>query len=289
MPDGKSYDGGTLARRPSGADLLSRLMPSNTVLHFVHISDTHISHDPNYILPEAKHTPADSARALVEQINALPFEPDFVLHTGDVVYDPDPEAYVTAKQIFSRLRYPIYYMAGNHDNSKALQEIMLGSTEVLAPFDYQFEVKGIQFVVVDSNGMGKGPAGFVSVDQLARLHGICTAPDPRPLVVAVHHNVLPTGVPWWDGFMRLTNGEDFHKMLLPAQRRLRGVFHGHVHQGADTYRDGVLYSCVASSWYQIHAWPGQTDTLADYQATPGFNVVTVTPAQTFVRRYQFQP
>jgi hypothetical protein len=30
--------------------------------------------------------------ALIKAVNDVPFAPDFVLHTGDVAYDPDPEA-----------------------------------------------------------------------------------------------------------------------------------------------------------------------------------------------------
>lgn len=289
MSDGKYGEATKLSKRTmTGAQLLAKLMPSEVTLRFVHISDTHISHDPAYILPEARHTPLEGARALVTAINNLPFEPDFVLHTGDIVYDPDPLAYVAAKDALSQLRFPVHYLAGNHDEREMLQRIMFDRAEPLTPFDYQFEVKGVQIVCVDSNGPAQQPAGFVTSDQLARLEGICKdTADQRPLVVAVHHNVLANGIPWWDDFMRMTNGADFHNALLPARHRLRGVFHGHVHQPVDTYRDGILYSGVSSSWYQIHAYPEQTDTLGDDNGEPGFSVVTVTPQQTFIRRHHF--
>lgn len=280
----------TLARRPfTSGELLARLMPSDDVtLRFIHISDTHINPDPNYQIPQANYSPLDGTRRMIEMINALPFAVDFVLHTGDVVYEPDPGAYETAGAILSQIKYPVYYLPGNHDNGEMLQQVMLAKDEILAPFDYQFEVKGMQIVCVDSTGPAESPGGSVTEDQLARLQGIAKAKDDRPLVVAVHHNVLPNGVPWWDTYMRLTNGEDFHKALLPARDRIRGVFHGHVHQSVDIYRDGILYSSAVSSWYQIHCHPRQKDTLPDPHTPPGFSVVTVTQEQTFVRRYFFQ-
>jgi Icc protein len=280
----------TMMRRPfTSNELLARLMPTDEVtLRFIHISDTHINPDPAYRLPEADYHPLDSARALVEEINALPFPVDFVLHTGDVVYDPDPRAYEAAGALLGQIKYPVYYLAGNHDDGEMLQQVMLQKDEILAPFDYQFEVKGVQIVCVDSNGPAQRPAGMITDDQLARLQGIAKAKDNRPLVVAVHHNVLPNGAPWWDGFMRLSNGEDFHSALLPARERLRGVFHGHVHQSVDMYRDGILYSSATSSWYQIQCFPRQTETLADRLTPPGFSVVTVTPVQSFVRRYFYR-
>ena len=66
---------------------------SEVMLRFIHISDTHIHPDPNYTKDYADITSYAGAKALVEQVNNVPFEPDFVLHTGDVAYDPDPEAY----------------------------------------------------------------------------------------------------------------------------------------------------------------------------------------------------
>jgi Icc protein len=104
------------------------------------------------------------------------------------------------------------------------------------------------------------------------------------LIVAVHHNLLPTGIPWLDDFMRTTNGEAVHAALLPARHRLRGVFFGHVHQPLDMLRDGILYASAPSSWCQYHAYPDQADTIEDAASGPGFNIVTVTDDQTYVRR-----
>ena len=78
--------------------------PSDVVLSFVHLSDTHINPNPAYNIPEADYTPVEGARALVAQINALPFAPDFVLHTGDIAYNPDPDAYDLAREILGLLR-----------------------------------------------------------------------------------------------------------------------------------------------------------------------------------------
>ncbi len=64
---------------------------SEILLTFVHISDTHISQHPSYNTDFGEVTTLVGVKALVEQLNNLPFEPDFVLHTGDVAYNPDPE------------------------------------------------------------------------------------------------------------------------------------------------------------------------------------------------------
>lgn len=259
----------------------------DTLLTFVHISDTHISPDPAFTALDFPFTVQQAALALVRELQNLPVKPDFVLHTGDVVYDPDPAAYTTARDILSQIPYPVYYLAGNHDEPEALQRFLLGQDEIISPFDYTFDVNGVQIVCVDSNGPAVFPAGFVTQPQLECLEEVCSTQDDRPLVVAVHHNVLPVNVPWLDVHMRITNGEDFHAALLPARHRLRGVFFGHVHQNLSMCRDGILYSSVLSSWAQLHAWPGQTETVVDTDAEPGFNLVTLTHNQTYIRHCRY--
>src|SRR3990172_2851412 len=131
----------------------------NDTLHFVHISDTHINPDPTYVSQYGTLSSIAGALALVAHINALPVAPDFVLHTGDVVYDPYPEAYATAREVLGELKFPVYYLAGNHDEGAALQRSMLGRTDadVTIPLHYEFAVKGVQFVCVDSNGPAVPP------------------------------------------------------------------------------------------------------------------------------------
>jgi Icc protein len=258
-----------------------------TLLRFVQISDTHISHDPHYNRDAAQHTPLMGARSLVHQLKLLPFTPDFVLHTGDVAYDPDGDAYPAARQVLSEIEAPVYYLAGNHDDPALLQQGMLDSTEILTPFDYEFEANGVQVICMDSNREAPDWKGAVSAEQLAWLAERCNAQDERPLIVALHHPVLEMGAPFWDERMCLMDGEAFHKTLLPARDRLRGVFSGHVHQNIDITRDGITYFTALSSWYQLHNHFNSMEGEPDRFANPGFNVVTVTREQTYVRRHTF--
>lgn len=266
---------------------LLRQRQTEALLRFIHVSDTHICHDPAYNLPEATYRPDEGARALVKAINALPFQPDFILHTGDVTYDPSPESYRLAKTIFNDLKCPIHYLVGNHDDRADLQRIMLGLTQPRPTLDFEFESKGVQVICMDSNGPARFAGGSLSIAQLDWLDRLLHVPDTRPLVMAIHHNVLPIGAPFWDEFMRLTNGEDFHKLLLQVRTRLRGVFFGHVHMATDTYRDGIYYHSVPSSWYQLQCYPEQQDIRGDVGAEPGFSVVTISRTGMFVRRHRF--
>lgn len=254
---------------------------------FVHISDTHISPDREYGKHHAPHSTQAGAEALVKAVNALPFDVDFILHTGDVVYDPVPAAYITARAILGQLIRPVHYLAGNHDAGEALQSTLLGRADILTPFYYTLDINGFQIVCLDSNGPAEPPRGNIIPQQLEWLDMVCSAQDTRPLVVAVHHNALPVGSPWLDEYMGIGNGTTLHQVLLKAKDRLRGVFFGHVHQNIQMYQDGILYTSALSSWGQFKSWVGSADTVAD-DDYPGFNVVSMTPTQTFVRRWTFK-
>ncbi|PJF23463.1 MAG: hypothetical protein CUN56_00810 [Phototrophicales bacterium] len=257
------------------------------MLTFAHISDTHIHPDETYSMPYAEGYPTVGARQLIQAINALPFPLDFVLHTGDVAYDPDPDAYHTCADLFSTLKPPIYYLAGNHDDSSALQTILMKHEQVMPQLHYTVEVNGVQIALVDSNGPAQPPAGYMTKAQLNWLAEICAADDPRPLIIATHHNPQVGFIPWLDDYMSIQNSNDFHQAILPAKHRLRGVFFGHVHQNLDVYRDGILYASTVSSWSQFLAYPGLSQTTKDTGAERGFSVVTITQDQTFIRRYRF--
>jgi len=266
---------------------MSQPTPPDVLLRFVHVSDTHISADPSYSHPDADYPAAVGAHAAVRAINTLPFTPDFVLHTGDVAYDPDASAYLAAREILSGLRAPVHYLVGNHDDREALQRVLCGQPAPAPRHSYQFECGGVQCIMLDSNAPAPGAGGALGPQQLDWLRALCAAPDARPMLVAVHHNALPVGSPFLDSFMRLVDGEALHQALLPAARRLRGVFFGHIHQPTETWCDGILYCSAPSTWYQLHCDPGSAEIRPDRGAPPGFSVVTVLRDRTFVRRHRF--
>lgn len=260
---------------------------ADVLLRFVHISDTHISADPHFNSDGAQHTPLIGAQALVHELNRLPFTPDFILHTGDVVNDGAEADYLAAHALLGEIRVPVRYLVGNHDDAEPLQRVMLGSATPRTPYDYEFEVNGVQFICLDSNRPAPPYRGKLSDAQFDWLDSLCRASDERPLIVALHHPVLPMGAPAWDDTMSLIGGERFHRILLGAHSRLRGVFSGHVHQNTEIVRDGIAYFTGLSSWYQMENYPDQETLTKDSFALPGFSVVVVTRDQLYVRQHHF--
>jgi Icc protein len=262
----------------------------DVLLRFLHISDTHYS-PPDYQRPPSRFDPRQGTTALLDQIKALPYTPDFILHTGDVVYDPDPAIYAEARDVLAALEPEVIYIPGNHDDSATLQTVLMGRETAQTPFYQEMARNDVRILCLDSNGPDAAPPRGQIVDaQLDWLRERLAVDDPRPILVFVHHPLLKTHTSvWYDDFMMTINGEAVHVVLKTAADRIQGVFHGHVHHAITFHRDGILYNAVKSSWTQFHIWPDQTiDTANNLAADPGYALVTVTTAGTFVQHFTYR-
>ncbi len=263
-------------------------MKETQTVRFVHISDTHVGPTPDFRLYGVQTF--QSLKRLISAINKIPTRPDFVMHTGDVVAGPDPEAYRLAAGLFNELKCPIYFVAGNHDSARDIRTMLpIGPKEDFEDekdrLAYAMVFKGHQLLTLDTCEPGEvDPRGELPASQLEMLHREARA-GKMPLTIFVHFPPIPLDSPWLDREMCLLNGDALHQALLPARERLRGVFFGHVHRGIQVLKKGILYSGVGSTFCQFTAWPESQK--AGYESDiPGcFNYVTLLPDQTIVKEH----
>jgi Icc protein len=252
-------------------------------MRFIQISDTHIGASPDF--ENYGHSSLRNLETMVDVINGLTFAPDFILHCGDVVEDGSEAAYQLAKVVLERLKYPVYYVNGNHDDRTKLQQILLGTKPISDRFDYAFEYSGIHIQVFDTYGPNF-PTGTMTTEQLNRLDEIC-CPDGPPLLIAIHHQPVPLDVQWIDGWMWMDCHEEFRTRVASARNRIVGIFFGHVHRAFKVLNNGILYCSAPSGFAQLLSWPD----LDKPQPTPdelgGFNIVTVSLGQTTIRQHYF--
>ena len=260
-------------------------------MRFIHITDTHISPEPDF--EHYGHRTLANLEVVVDAINALTFPFDFVLHSGDVVEDRSEAGYQAAKRSLRRLRAPVYYVAGNHDDADLLCRVLTGRSAAGGRLDYAWMVNGVQVAVFDTRGV-HDPSGTLTGQQLSAVRALCT-PDGPPLVICLHHPPLPLDSPWLDqGWvvpqgvaptMLLEEGPQFLGAIRPARQRIRGVFFGHVHRAYQVVKDGVLFSSAPSVFGQLLTWPDQKDPVPAPHEPGGFCVVTVTAGETIVRQH----
>jgi 3',5'-cyclic-AMP phosphodiesterase len=258
---------------------------------FAHVSDTHFGPTPDYVRHGFAAHPC--AERLVDILNDLPARPDFVVHTGDVVTEPDDRAYALAAATFARLELPVYYVTGNHDTAAHIRRwLPMGPRQPLAeadgPLCYSFDVRDHRFLVIDARGPDRiDPRGLLYFGQLAVLDREL-GPEGPPLTVFCHFPALPMGIPWIDETMLILNGAELHQRLVACGPRLRGVFFGHIHQAASFHRDGVLYSAAPSAFAQLGGLPTDRVARVDAAAPPGFQLVRVSDEGTTVRVCSFE-
>jgi Icc protein len=237
------------------------------------------------------HRSFPALEALVHEINCLPFEPDFILHTGDIVDDGSEEAYQLARSALQKLRAPVFYLLGNHDEPYAMQKTLLSKPTAVEHYDYYVKLGGIGLAVFDSR-VPNSSEGTLTDDQLAALRDLCK-PNGPPLIIALHHQPVHLDVVWldhgWDDKykMMLNRHEEFLEAIAPARDRIRGVFFGHVHRSCQVLHNGILFCAPPSGSAQIVSWPTQSEVKMAIDELPGFNIVTVTDSQTIVRQHTF--
>jgi 3',5'-cyclic AMP phosphodiesterase CpdA len=122
--------------------VLILVLPSagNAQVTIAQISDTHLgeAHSPHAF---------DNLRRTVDMVNAR--HPDAVIVSGDIGENYDE--WLRARGILKWLHAPVYYAPGNHDvHSTDVEKYR----EVFGPDYYRFKVKGVTFLVIDSQLLG---------------------------------------------------------------------------------------------------------------------------------------
>jgi 3',5'-cyclic-AMP phosphodiesterase len=259
------------------------------MIEFIHISDTHFGPSRETEIRGTK--PFEKNSALVAAINALNFTPDFFVHTGDIVNDPDDDAYEIAESVLSKLKAPVHYVSGNHDDAASTLRFMTHGHHTLLEnvedkLAYSFQMgPGVTGVVFDAwVPPEEGPHGFLSQNQLLSFEKLLQKRGER-FALFLHYPMIPVGSPWIDDNLLVTNGEAVHSYLRGYASRIAGVFFGHIHRGLQLHRDGILYSGVSSPICHFAAGPDELSVDFDPACALSFNHVSISSYATMVKEY----
>ena len=254
------------------------------MLTFLHISDTHISADPEYRPRHPAQHPNRGVESLLKTIGGLSFPVDFILHTGDVCAEPEAENYHRAREMLDRLEQPLYLLPGNHDSPRMMRDMLAdGERRQVLGDDYRI-INGYHLITVDISGADDPLTPTLPDGQIDHFAAQLSRTQGAPILVAAHHPFLRTGVPWIDDEARIQNGERLHELLAAQRERVAGVFFGHIHQVVTSFCDGITYNCCPSTWFNFTGYPGMELADADLDTPGGFNLVMIRENRTFVRR-----
>jgi hypothetical protein len=220
-------------------------------LTFVQISDSHIG----FKKPANPDTLA-TLRETIGKIRAMPVQPRFVLHTGDITHLATPEQFDQAQSALSELGVPVWYVPGEHD-------IVDGSDprpylERFAPSAkgdgwYSFDEAGVHFVaLVNVVHSGDGGVGTLGPDQVAWLKDdVAHLSSSTPIVVFAHFPLWALYPEW--GWNTADAAE-----ALQALKRFGSVtvLNGHIHQVQQSVEGNMTFHTARSTAYPQPA-PGE--------------------------------
>ena len=163
---------------------------------FVQISDSHMGFNK-----PANPDVIGTLKAAIEKINALPGNPEFLLHTGDVTHLSKPEEFDNVQQILKDAKVKdAFYVPGEHD--VAIDE----GKEFLARYGkgttgsgwQSFDKNGVHFVgLVNVMNLKAGGLGTLGHEQLEWLEDDLKAKKSSTPIVVFAHIPLWSVYPEW--------------------------------------------------------------------------------------------
>ncbi|MGW7450190.1 metallophosphoesterase [Streptomyces sp. NPDC054787] len=191
-----------------------------------HLSDIHL---------DGGRRAADRTRIVMEYLDALPYDLDAVLVSGDIADHAAPHEYEEAAMLL-RSRHPLVVCPGNHDERAAFRQGLLGEpgegAAAVAPVDQVVRGDGFVLAVCDSSVPG-AHHGRLEESTLAWLDGVLTdTPRDTAVLVAFHHPPVALQTPYVDEIRQF--GEERLAELAERHPHLTAFLCGHAHTAAAT-------------------------------------------------------
>lgn len=194
-------------------------------LFFVQISDSHMGFNKS-ANPDVTRT----FQIAVDKINALPVQPSFLLHTGDISHLSKPEQFDTVSNILKESRTKeVFYVPGEHDvlGDDGKQYLNLYGKGTKGKGWYSFNHSRVHFIglvnVLDLKPGGLGNLGKEQLEWLEKdVRGLSSS---TPIVVFAH-------IPLWSVYPDWGWGTDDSAQALSYLKRFGSVtvLNGHIHQ-----------------------------------------------------------
>jgi 3',5'-cyclic-AMP phosphodiesterase len=243
----KAWAGTGVAWAVNGGVLSSQAFGQNTKtikggLHFVQISDSHMGFNkpanPNVVA---------TLQATIEKINALPNQPEFIIHTGDLSHDSKAAQYDALDQVLKGAKpKQFYFVPGEHDTSaddgKMYLERYSKAVSAKGSGWYSFNHKDVHFVGLNNSAVLEG-MGKLGDEQLKWLEAdLKGQPASRPVVVFAH-------IPLWSVYPEWGWGTQDSEQALSYLKRFGSVtvLNGHIHQVMQKTEGNVMFHTAMST------------------------------------------
>jgi Icc protein len=234
----------------SAAELRSKDVSAGE-LSFVQISDSHMGFNK-----AANPDVVGTLKAAMDKINALPSQPDFMLHTGDISHLSKPEEFDTVDQILkSATPKDVFFVPGEHDvlNDDGKQYLERYGKGAKGGGWYSFDKKGVHFMgLVNVLNLKAGGLGSLGQEQLEWIEDdVKSLKSSTPIVVFAH-------IPLWSVYPEWGWGTQDSTQALSYLKKFGSVtvLNGHIHQIMQKVEGNVTFHTAASTAFP-QPQPGQ--------------------------------
>ena len=246
--------GGVLTSTALGAQMDGGKMKSHKMkqFSFVQISDSHMGFNK-----PANPDVIATLKAAVDKINALPEQPDFILHTGDISHLSKPSEFDNVDQILKATNKEIFFVPGEHDvlnDDGAMFRERYGKDSKGAGW-HSFEKNGVHFIgLVNVMNLKAGGLGTLGSEQLEWLEDdVKHLKSSTPIVVFAH-------IPLWSVYPQWGWGTDDSAQALSYLKKFGSVtvLNGHIHQTMQKVEGNVTFHTAFSTAFPQPA-PGTAE------------------------------
>ncbi len=227
-----------------GSTLLApRANAAKSSFSFVQISDSHIGFSKEGINADVTAT----LKQALARINALPQQPDFILHTGDLTHLSAAEEFDTLAELLKSAKtQQIFFVPGEHDvtgdNGKLYRE-RFGKNSRGSGW-YSFDHRGVHFVgLVNVMDIQQNGLGSLGEEQLGWLEDDLKGRSAEmPIVVFAH-------IPLWEVYPQWGWGTKDGARALSYLKRFGSVtiLNGHIHQTMKKVEGRVTFHTAMST------------------------------------------
>ncbi|NER13780.1 hypothetical protein GWK08_10040 [Leptobacterium flavescens] len=242
-------------------------------LRLIHITDTRVF--------EGRNCP-EHMELFIEKLLALEPKPDFMIHTGDVIYDAlaserseVQKQWGIWSQLAEKIPFPIKYAIGDHDvfgnrTDKGCFGKQWAIDELQIPGRYyDFRKNDWHFIILDSVQKVRGELYDAEIDgeQKRWLKSkLSEIPETRPVMIISHIPILSASVFDWakseNSFWLLPaclmhNDSLEIQHILTQKKNVKLCLSGHLHLLDMVSYDGIDYlggGAVSGRWWDSESW-----------------------------------
>lgn len=216
----------------------------------VHMSDTHLL-ARDRLLGDVYDTRIALEQTLAA-VRRSGVRPDALVFTGDLTDLGEPAAYralrAVVEPLAEELGAPLVWVAGNHDERRALRRDLLGLAATDDPVTGVWDLGGLRLIAVDTSVPG-WHHGDLDDAQLAWLREELSTPAPLGTLLALHHPPLPSHIPLFD-ILELRHQDRLADVISGTD--VRGILAGHLHYSTSGTFASVPVSVAAATCYTMN-------------------------------------